>query len=196
MILSGNRKLCSLQLAGENNLNADPRFNQLQSYLKNLSKDEYLGFSDCDLRLLIAKDIYLPKVKFVNVDLSYANLEGAVLEEMGMIEVRGEGVNLAGVSASKAKLAAIRMGGKFSGADFRESYLRKSVFRDAMLFRAIFKNARFEDVSFIESDLREADFRFDYGEKVHFNGCNERGAVFNVFPFSSRGQNTYKQSSE
>jgi len=115
--------------------------------------------------------------KFINSDLSYADLSGMVF-----ISCRFEGCNLSLVKLSDTALQDIQFKDcKLSGADFSKSrdFLFEVNFNNCILDNAIFykkknKGAKVTDCSMVETDFTEADLT-----DVQFINCNLNRAFFN-----------------
>jgi len=114
--------------------------------------------------------------KFLNSDVSYANLSGSVF-----IDCYFEGCNLTLIQLADTGLQNVDFKDcKLSGADFSKSrdFLFEVNFTNCILDNAIFykkknKGAKFIDCSLVETDFTEADLT-----DVQFNNCNFHRAFF------------------
>ena len=115
--------------------------------------------------------------KFINCDLSYADLSGMVF-----IDCYFEGCNLSLIKLSDTGLQNIQFKDcKLTGADFSKSrdFLFEVNFNNCILDNAIFykkknKGAKFTDCSMVETDFTEADLT-----DTQFINCNLNRAFFN-----------------
>ncbi|MBS3137066.1 hypothetical protein J4232_01410 [Candidatus Woesearchaeota archaeon] len=78
-VLAGEKYFVGIGL-DDINLSSYERYNEMQKYLKSCNhREEPIDLSNSSLRVIIAKNLYLPFVKAIETDFSEANLQGANL---------------------------------------------------------------------------------------------------------------------
>lgn len=97
--------------------------------------------------------------RFIEVDVAFANMRFANLNNTQLPKLRGIGVCLNNSRISRCNLQEARL---------NKSRCRKALFHDSILISATFK----------EADLRGAEFQKARLQSVHFNGAKLQGANF------------------
>jgi uncharacterized protein YjbI with pentapeptide repeats len=168
--------------------------NNINAYKIDLSKtkiDELCTLDGADLHNAIMLEVKVDNVRFINVNMEYANLEhaqmkDAILEEVNMKFAKLDeavldgikannidmtGANLTDISAKKANFKnAILEGIEGQRADFSKAIMDGVNLRGANLHEAIMK-----EVSLKKADLRNADL-----QKVKFENANVQDAKINA----------------